>query len=401
LGIPVVALVFGLEILISKLRRDPIYSFSETISNLSAGLGTLLIGVFLGPLLLAGWDFAHSFSPIPWAPDAWWRWPLALIFADLCYYLWHRAGHQFGFLWAIHGVHHQHEQLNSTVGLRLEWFADPFAGLFFLAMPLLGCDSLAGYAMIAVLSLYTLTTHSPILNRWNLGLFVSGASHGAHHSRDLRFAGKNFGAMLTIWDRLFGTYQAPVPRAELKRDVATVSRCHDSVASQWVLLGELWGDLRRAASLRERFALLFGPPRLREHAGAKSDAEVQAGLGARGEAYVLASFLWSLAAGTWLLWSRDERHWLALCLGAALVLWSFRTQGGLLDGRPRALWGERIRWALTLALCLVLAGRAPWASLALGSSAAVLLGLSWVPSREAPCPDAGSSAATTLVSGGD
>lgn len=381
LGIPVVAGVFGLELALAKLRRAPIYSFAETLSNLSAGLGTLLIGVFLGPLLLAGWDAAYALSPIPWPPDAWWRWPVALLFADLCYYLWHRAGHTFGFLWAIHGVHHQHEHLNATVGLRLEWFADPFAGLFFLAMPLLGCDSLTGYAMIALLSLYTLTTHSPLLNRWNLGLLVSGASHGAHHSRDLRYAGRNYGAMFTLWDRLGGTYAWGVAWEELRAEVPTVSRSHDSVASQWVLLRELGADLRASAGWGERWRLLFGAPRIHAHPGAKSEEALARELGSGQRLYLLALFLWSLAGGIWILWTRDERHPVTLALGTALVLWSLRAQGGLIDGRPGAAREEGLRWLVGLALCGLLASRAPVPALAFGASGALLgalfLGAAW------------------------
>lgn len=372
LGIPLVAGVFGLELALAKLRRAQIYSFAETLSNLSAGLGTLLIGLFLGPLLLSGWDAVHACAPIPWPPGAWWRWPLALLLADLCYYLWHRAGHACGLLWAIHGVHHQHEQLNSSVGLRLEWFADPFAGLFFVAMPLLGCDSLTGYAMIALLSLYTLTTHSPLLNRWNLGLLVSGASHGAHHSRDLRYAGRNYGAMFTLWDRLGGTYAWGVPFAELRADVTTVSRSHDSVASQWALLGELFTDLRASASWRERLGLLLGAPRLHEHPGAKSETALARDLLGPDRLYLLAAFLWSLSLGIWLLWTRDSRHMATLALGTALVLWSLRTQGGLVDGRPRARREEGVRWLTSLTLCALLAWRAPAAAGSFAATGAAL-----------------------------
>src|SRR5271170_7294271 len=208
LGIPVIALVFLLELRAHR-RGKRILGFAETISNLSAGLGTLVIGLFTGPLVFALYDQTQTrLGLIHWNGSLL-RWPFALIVSDLCYYAWHRAGHRLGVLWAIHGVHHQHEHLNSTVGLRLEWLADFGTIIFFAPMPLLGIDATTGFLTLALLSLYTLTTHSPVLARPTFGILVTPATHGSHHSRDARFQGKNFGAMFLFWDRVLGTHAEP------------------------------------------------------------------------------------------------------------------------------------------------------------------------------------------------
>ncbi len=370
-GIPIIAATIAIEWALARRREGPrsasgapAFGFAEAISNLSAGLGTLLIGIFVGPILFAGWEAVHALAPFPWDGGSLWRWPAALALADLCYYLWHRAGHRFALLWAIHGVHHQHERLNTTVGLRLEWLADPFAALFFVAMPLAGCDAITGYAAIAVLSLYTLTTHSQVLDRPSLGVLVTPASHGAHHSRDARYADANYGAMLNVWDRLLGTFRAPVPRAALRADVPTVARVHDGVAGQWVLVGELLGGLRRARSPRALLRGVAGPPAMRAHPGPRDDVVIAA----EARAYLLASFVGAVVFSTWLLWGRDGHSWALLVLGSLAAIWTLRTIGGFLDGRPGAAWEELLRLAACGGLGALLLLEAPVAG------AAVIIG---------------------------
>src|SRR5262245_35849411 len=115
LGIPLFLVVILIERAVGRRRGVEMFGFAETVSNLSAGLGTLLIGLFSGRLILALYEHAYQhWALVRWPAGSLWRWPFALLLVDLCYYLYHRAGHRFGFLWAIHGIHHQHERQNST-----------------------------------------------------------------------------------------------------------------------------------------------------------------------------------------------------------------------------------------------------------------------------------------------
>ena len=178
-AIPLYVLYVAIEIMLAWRRRQKVFGFAETISNLTAGMGTLVIGLFVGPFVLRAWDFTHDHvAPFPWPAHGVWKVPAAIVLADFCYYVYHRAGHRFALFFCIHGIHHQHEHLNSSVGFRLEWLADPYAALFFGLMPLLGVDSTTGFFAIALLSFYTLTAHSPVVLRPTFGFLVTPAIHG-------------------------------------------------------------------------------------------------------------------------------------------------------------------------------------------------------------------------------
>ncbi len=384
-AIPLYVLYVVMEIFLARRLRRKIFSFAETISNLAAGLGTLTIGLFVGPYVLRAWDFAHDHvAPFRWPAHGAWKVPAALVLADFCYYGYHRAGHRFALFWSIHGIHHQHEHLNSSVGFRLEWLADPYAVLFFGLMPLVGVDSTTGFFAIALLSFYTLTAHSPVVRRPTFGFLITPAIHGSHHSRDARYAEKNYGAMLGVWDRLFGTWLEPPPGDTLHPDVPSISRTHDGVSAQWGLIRELARELARK-SVREKIAILVRRPvALGPEKPLRDDADIEKAT--RG--YVLGSFLCTAALGAWLLWMRGGRPPSVEIPVAATVLAGLATAGGLLDGRARAVAHERARLVGTAIVGLGLYGYSPVLSAALLGLA--LSGLGFSTMLSSPAANRGS-----------
>ncbi len=369
LGIPLIGAVLAYEV----WRARQSVSFAEAISNLSAGLGTLIIGIFVGPGVYFLWDFAYrNFGLFDFGAH-WWRWPVALLVSDLCYYIHHRSGHTFAFLWAIHGVHHQHDYQNSTVGLRLEWLADLSTVTFFSVMPLLGFDPYTGFVTVSLLSAYTLTTHAPALSIPGFGILVNAASHGAHHSRDARYSGFNFGAMFTFWDRLFGTYKPHDLAQEFKFDVPTVSRMHCGVAAQFSLMSELMQDVGRAPTWKERWRLLTRGPGQDGRDGTAVLRD-ESTLSSAARFYLTCDFLATVVFSTWLLWVRSDNALIVRVLGSVFVIWSLRAQGGLLDDRPNAVRESAYRWAFALATAAVLSTRLPAVSAALAAAALVGLG---------------------------
>jgi sterol desaturase/sphingolipid hydroxylase (fatty acid hydroxylase superfamily) len=383
-AIPAYVVYVALEIALARRSKRRVFSFAETISNLTCGLGTLVVGLFVGPWVLRAWDVVHDHvAPFRWPLHGAWKLPVAIVLADFCYYVYHRAGHRFAIFWSIHGIHHQHEHLNSSVGFRLEWLADPYAALFFGLMPLCGVDSQTGFFAIALLSFYTLTAHSPILPRPTFGFLVTPAIHGSHHSRDARFFGKNYGAMLGIWDRIFGTWLEPSKGDELRADVPSICRTHDGVSAQLGLIVELARALRTRRTLRDKIALLLAPPALEDaHATLRDDADIPRPV----RAYVLAQFVATSALGGWLLWVR-ERPLSIQIVAAVLVVAGLRSLGAILDGRSNALAAERARLVATAIGGALFVGYSPIASAALMTVSLASLGatvkLSAVRSTEA------------------
>ncbi len=181
----------------------------DTIANLSCGLGQILVGIFTGGMILGTYSWALGrIALFHWSRDSILPWAIAFPLVDFCYYWFHRCSHRINALWVIHAVHHQSEEMNISVALRQPWFSDFSAFLFYWPLPLLGVPRAAFFFAVGCLSLYQVLLHTRLFahpGRWGW-LFNTPAHHRLHHAIDAAYRDRNFGSMLIIWDRLFGTF---------------------------------------------------------------------------------------------------------------------------------------------------------------------------------------------------
>ena len=135
------------------------------------------------------------------------------VLRDFVYYWIHRAEHTFAGLWASHLVHHSPTKLSYTTAIRMPWMEALYKPALALWAPLLGFHPGAFAAIGALVLLVGQYQHTEG-GRWCRflrGIFVIPETHRVHHGSNERYMDKNFGSMLVIWDRLFGTY---VPETE-------------------------------------------------------------------------------------------------------------------------------------------------------------------------------------------
>lgn len=140
---------------------------------------------------------------------------LVLLLLDCWRYWEHRAFHEIPLLWRLHVVHHSDTSLDVTTGERhhpFEKLATTVLALILVFALGFSAQALGIYLLLATLS--ALYTHANItlpdaidrsLRRW----LVTPAVHAIHHSSQQPETDSNFGSLLTVWDRLFGTYREP------------------------------------------------------------------------------------------------------------------------------------------------------------------------------------------------
>lgn len=171
---------------------------------------TILSSLTVGSLLLA------SYRAL--APHGLGLWPcatipafaLAFLAIDFLYYWQHRAEHRVGLLWAIHAVHHQSNVCDASVSLRISALAPLSVLTLHLSLALAGLPFAIYLPAYLAHTAFVFLLHSRTpraLDRAGL-VFNSPYLHRAHHSSQPRFRGKNFGGVLVLWDRLFGTFES-------------------------------------------------------------------------------------------------------------------------------------------------------------------------------------------------
>ncbi|WP_426103865.1 sterol desaturase family protein [Massilia sp. TSP1-1-2] len=352
-GVPLYFLLIWLEARRAKKRGMPAITLPVSINNLSTGLGTMVIGLFLGPalILLYEWAFRH-FALLHWGAGSWQPWVLALVLADFGHYCHHRFDHRVAACWTVHGVHHQPEQMNYTVAMRHAWFSDLYSFPFYVWLPLAGVPTAHFFIITTLMSLHALLTHTEQFRFPSLGIFVTPQSHVLHHAKNDPYVDKNFGAMLCIWDRLFGTHVRRDPAHAPQYGSSNGYETHDGVRSQFVLQRDLWRLARQAGSWREGLRVLFGRPGTLP-AGARAPvpgtALPAASIGRGVKIYAAVQFVVTLCLSLLVLIPRDDFAWQWQLAAAVATVAALSSIGGLLDGRRRAWAVEAARCAVTLA----------------------------------------------------
>ena len=182
-------------------------------------LSNAVVGRLLSFLVVVGvaanWAEAHRFGALNLvAMPLWVQAAIAFIFLDFAVWFQHFLMHRNPLLWRMHAVHHSDRDLDVTTALRfhpVELIVSTFYKSAIVA--LLGVPLLVALAFELWLNANALFNHSNIRlpRRFDrvLRLFlVTPDMHMVHHSTRVDEQKKNFGFALTLWDRLFGTYQA-------------------------------------------------------------------------------------------------------------------------------------------------------------------------------------------------
>jgi sterol desaturase/sphingolipid hydroxylase (fatty acid hydroxylase superfamily) len=139
---------------------------------------------------------------------------LALDFAvlDLWAYAWHRANHEWRLLWRFHRVHHLDRFLDTTSAVRFhpgEVLISALARTPLIVGAAIPFGSIASFD--TALLMVTLFHHSnlrlPTSFEATLRLFlVTPSHHWVHHHVARSDTDSNYGALLTLWDRLFASW---------------------------------------------------------------------------------------------------------------------------------------------------------------------------------------------------
>jgi alkylglycerol monooxygenase len=211
-AIPAFFIFIGLELLIAKLRnKSEIYRLNDAITNLSCGIGQMVLSVLLKGMLLVGYLYIYrDLRLTTLGADKWWVWVICFIGVDFFYYWFHRYAHEISVMWGGHIVHHQSEEYNLSVALRQSAFQTFFSWVFYLPLALIGFDPAVFLVVAQFQTLYQFWIHTRLIGKmwWPIELiFNTPSHHRVHHGVNPQYIDKNHGGTLIIFDRMFGTFQ--------------------------------------------------------------------------------------------------------------------------------------------------------------------------------------------------
>ena len=210
IAIPSFSLLVVLEIIYGHFKGFQTYTFSDTISSMTAGI-TQIIKNSLGLILiLISYPFILEKISIFTLPNNFWLWIIAFICIDFSQYWIHRLKHKINIFWNIHVIHHSSEEFNLACALRQSISnLIGFTALFLIPGAILGIP----YEIISVLTPLHLfgqfwyhTRHIGKLGILEY-IIVTPSQHRVHHAINPEYIDKNLSAIFCVWDRIFGTFQ--------------------------------------------------------------------------------------------------------------------------------------------------------------------------------------------------
>lgn len=368
-AVPVFLAMMAVEYAIDRRRGLAVYRAADTVGSLSLGVISQLVAVFTKLATLGIYTLVWQHAAIwPLPADSPWVWAGALLAYDFLYYWLHRMGHEMQLLWAAHVVHHSSEEYNLSTALRQTGTGFLFGWIFYLPLAVVGVPPLVFVVVGLVDLLYQFWVHTRLVGRlgWFDRVFCSPSNHRVHHGQNDYCIDRNYGGILILWDRLFGTFVEEREGEPIAYGIRGALRSYNPLRANAHIYAGMWQDMRLARSWADKLRVIYMHPGWRP-----ADAAAAAPRAAKDVAHferydppLPLALRWHLLA-QWAMLAALALHFLAVApqLGwaagltyATAITLQLAALTRVGDRGPAAGRSEAWRWAIGLGLLLA----SPW-----------------------------------------
>ncbi|PLX68756.1 MAG: sterol desaturase [Denitrovibrio sp.] len=209
--LPLSLSIFVLLELGAPFYRFRVNKLRHGLINISTGLTSFLISTIVYFTLLSevlGID--HGLSRF--MPNEFLKLIVALLLFDLWMYIWHRMNHEIPFFWRFHKAHHSDVAMDATTGLRfhpIEVLLSTGARLPIYLLIGVNAEIIITYeSLMAVIVIFhhSNVTINPEVDDALSFAITTPRMHRVHHSDFYKETNSNYGTLLSLWDRIFGTF---------------------------------------------------------------------------------------------------------------------------------------------------------------------------------------------------
>jgi sterol desaturase/sphingolipid hydroxylase (fatty acid hydroxylase superfamily) len=258
-----VLLVALAEGLVLQYRKPGSFDWSEAWLSVADLAGRRILALL--PLNIAApvfaWVWPHRLFTIELGTLA--SFVLLFFGLEFFYYWYHRAAHRIRFFWATHAVHHSPNQLTLSTAFRLGW-TGRLTGttLFFTPLVYLGFDPRVIAMALSLNLLYQFWLHATWIPKlgWLEWVLNTPSAHRVHHASNPDYLDANYGGVLIVFDRLFGTYRPERAEEPCVYGLVKPLRTRNVFTMEFFQWADLYRDMRHAPNLQSALALLVMPP---------------------------------------------------------------------------------------------------------------------------------------------
>ena len=246
------------------LARVRSYDWRASAVSLFDLFARVAVQLFL-PLSLAtpliGFAYQHRIGQV--ALDHWTALLVLFLGQEFCYYWYHRAAHRVRWFWCNHAVHHSPNELNLSAAYRIGFLGRATgASAFYVPLIWLGFEPRVVFEMLSLNLLYQFWIHATWIPRlgWLELVLNTPSAHRVHHAANLEYLDANYGGVLIVFDRLFGTYRAERDDVPCRYGLVVPMTGYNPLRIELYQWSALARDLLAARSLRAVVGHLVMPP---------------------------------------------------------------------------------------------------------------------------------------------
>jgi sterol desaturase/sphingolipid hydroxylase (fatty acid hydroxylase superfamily) len=264
LGIGVVGLIAALiEALALRFVAGRPYDWRAALISVGIFVGYVLSGLTPTAIALPGGDWLYEHRLLH--PETLGVWGFVLLFfgVEFLYYWLHRLGHRVRWFWITHSVHHTSNDLNISTSYRIGWTGRIMSIYIVLApMVWLGFLPRAVFAAYALLLGYQFWVHADWIPKLGFveGILNTPSAHRVHHGGNIEYLDANYGGVVMIFDRIFGTYRPEIDGVPVRYGLAKPLHTYNPFRIVFSQVAPMVRDIFHARSPHELIRYVFGPP---------------------------------------------------------------------------------------------------------------------------------------------
>jgi alkylglycerol monooxygenase len=261
-AVPLFLFFIGLEYWYSRKKGKNFFQYAESIANLNVGIAERLLDVFMTGVFFFVFDHIQRNYGLFEIKSGVITWIALFLLTDLVWYWYHRFAHEINLFWAVHVVHHQSEDFNYTVSARITVLQAIVRSMFWSVLPLLGFPAIMVSVLLLIHGLYPFFIHTQALGKWGWfeKILVTPTHHGIHHASNPEYLDKNYGDVLIIWDKLFGTFAKEKENVKIEYGLTRQLKSHSFLWQHFHFPLEMLVNFRHARGARAKWRTIFGKP---------------------------------------------------------------------------------------------------------------------------------------------
>ena len=261
-AVPIFMFLIALEALVAKRRGIRINRQADVITSLSSGLTKIIRdGVKYG-FAIIGYSWLVNNLTVFHIENIWLAVIIAFLVQDFTGYCTHRLKHRVNILWNRHIIHHSSEDFNLACALRQSISnAINFSTIFMIPAALLGVPVKIFVILGPIHFFFQFWYHTQLISKMGLleYFLVTPSHHRVHHAINPEYIDKNYGQILIIWDKLFGSFQSEIDDVKPVYGTLKPVRTWNPVIINFKHLWQLLKDAWRAERYFDKLRIWFMP----------------------------------------------------------------------------------------------------------------------------------------------